>query len=411
MKAPWTPLRWPGAWKDPSLLGLLKSTAIDYVVVEKGPEFESVRAQALRAGLKIADPDAAPAGVSILKGEWPGVHMTRGAGGGAGAGPTGAPWVDSNGWNIRLSSALHPESAIWVDARPPQENFRSTPDTYLLAVADAAAHGGRWIISLDDGLAGRLAANDAAALATWKRITTAAGFFAAHKEWADYAPVAVVGVVSDFSGGNEFFNQELLNLLARAGEHFRIVPKGSAGASSFAGLRAVIYADAEPPAAELRQHILAFVEGGGLLITGPKFGAAPGTPVKGDSHPRYALRSVGKGRIAMANVDPDDPWLMANDSVVLVSHRYDLVRFWNGGATGSYFTETPDGKKAVVHLLFYSNRGPDSASVRVAGRYRSATATTVDVPVVPKVEVRVEKDALEVHLPQVSQYVALQLEG
>jgi hypothetical protein len=371
---------------------------------------DRVRERARREGLHVVEPDSPPTGAVIIKGEWPGVHMARGAGGGTEAGPTGAPWVDSNGWIIRLASALHPESPVWVDARPPQQNFRSTPEAYLLAIADAGAHGGRWIISLDDGLAGRLAAKEASAVATWKRLTLAAGFFAAHKEWAGYNPVAVVGVVSDFSGGNEFFNQELLNLLARAGAHYRIVPKGSAGAPSFAGLRAVIYADAEPPAAELRKHILAFIEGGGLLITGPKWGPV-GTALKGDSYPRYALRALGKGRIAVANADPDDPWLMANDSVVLVSHRYDLVRFWNGGATGSYFTETPDRKKAVVHLLFYSNRGPDSASVRVAGRYRSAAATTVDVPVVQNVEVQVQKDALEVHLPQVSQYVALQLEG
>ena len=411
IKAPWTPLRWPGEWKNPALLDLVKGTSIDYLVVEKGPEFDPIRQRARQEGLRIAEPDVAPADVTIIKGEWPGVHMARGSGGATEAGPTGVPWVDSNGWNVRLAAALHPSSCIWVDARPPQQNFRSTPETYLLTVADAGAHGGRWIVSLDDPLAARLAANDRAALATWKRITLAAGFFAAHKEWVDYTPVATVGVVSDFAAGNEFFNQELLNLLARAGQHFRIVPKGSAAASSFAGLRAVIYADAEAPSPDLRKQILAFVEGGGLLITGPKWGAAAGTAVKGDSHPRYSLRALGKGRIAIADAAPDDPWIMANDSVVLVSHRYDLVRFWNGGATGSFVAQSPDRKKTIVHLLFYSNRGPDAGSVRVAGRYRSARAMTVDVAELPNVEVQIGKDALEVHLPQVSQYVVLQLEG
>ncbi len=400
-------MRWPGAWKDPSLLDVLKDSAIDYLVIEKGPEFDAVRARAREQGINTAEPDSPPAGVTVVKGEWPGVHMTRGAAASADAGPTGAPWVDSNGWNIRLASALHPESCIWVDAKPPERT-----QSFLIAIADSGAHGGRWIITLDDQLAKRLAAkDDSDALATWKRITAAAGFFAAHKMWAEYRPVAVVGVVSDFTGANEFFNRELLNLLARAGQHFRIVPKGSAGAASLAGLRAVLYADAEPPSAELRRQVMTFVEGGGMLITGPKWGSVPGTPAKGDSHPRYALRSAGKGRIAVANADPDDPWLMANDSVVLVSHRYDLVRFFNGGATGSYFTESSDRKKAVVHLLFYSNRGPDAASVRIAGRYRTATGATVEQTVLPKVEVQLQKDALEVWLPQVSQYVALELEG
>jgi hypothetical protein len=36
MMAPWTPMRWPAAWKDPSTLDLLKGTAIDYLLIEEG---------------------------------------------------------------------------------------------------------------------------------------------------------------------------------------------------------------------------------------------------------------------------------------------------------------------------------------------------------------------------------------
>lgn len=293
-----------------------------------------------------------------------------------------------------------------MEARP-DPKAQLTADRYLTAVADAGAHGGRWIISLDDALAGRLAANDPAALVTWKRVTTAARFFEEHKDWAGYTPVSVVAVVSDFTGKNEGFSQELLNLLARAGQHYRIVRKEVAGASSFAGLKAVIYADAEAPLPELRKQVMAFVDAGGMLITVPNWGTVPATPMPNDEHPRYSWRSAGKGRIAVAKAEPDDPWLMANDSVVLVSHRYDLVRFWNGGSTVSYFTEAPDRKRAIVHLLFYANRGPDSASVQFAGRYRTARAATVNASV--NVEVKPRRNAVEIHLPLVDQYVAVEL--
>jgi hypothetical protein len=146
-----------------------------------------------------------------------------------------------------------------------------------------------------------------------------------------------------------------------------------------------------------------------MLIAAPQWGEAPGTPAK-DENPRYSVRTVGRGRIAEAKADPDDPYLWANDSVMLVSHRYDLVRFWNGGATASSYSMSPDRKQAVVHLLFYASRGPDSASVRIAGRYRAVKALTVDQPAVTKLEMESQKDAVEVHLPQVSQYVALELE-
>ncbi len=399
-------MRWPAAWKDPATLALLNGTAIDYLLIDTGSELDAVRAAARQQGLQVALPEDKIAGVAVLKGEWPGVQMSRG--GGASAGPTGAAWVDSNGWAIRLSGTLNPEAAVWVDA-PPAANSRITAESYLIAIADAGAHGGRWIINPDEGLVAGLAASRPDSLATWKKLTAAAAFFAAHKDWAQYSPVAVVGVVSDFSGGNEFLSHELLNLLARAGQHYRILPKRSLTAASLAGLRALIYADGEPPDATVRQQVGAFVLNGGMLITVPPWGAVTGVPVKGSEHPRFRITASGKGRIAVASAPPDDPYQLANDSVVLVSHRYDLVRFWNGGTTASFYAASPDGRQAVAHLLFYANRGPDSASVRIAGPYRKVNAATVDQPQVSGVDSVPQKDALEVHLPQVSQYVALEL--
>ncbi len=406
MTARWTPMRWPASWKEPALLALLKGTSIDYLLMDGASDLDPVRAAARRQGLQVAQPDDKIAGVALLKGEWPGVRMSRG--GGASAGPTGAAWVDSNGWAIRLSGALNPEAAAWVNA-PPPVNSRITAESYLIAIADAGAHGGRWIVSPDMALAAGLAASRPESIATWKKLTMAADFFAAHKEWAQYSPVAVVGVISDFTGANEFLSHELLNLLGRAGQHYHILPTGSLTPGSLAGLRALIYIDADAPDATVRQQVGAFVQNGGVLITVPAWGPVTGAPVKGSEHPRFTISSSGKGRIAVASSPPDDPYQMANDSVVLVSHRYDLVRFWNGGTTGSFYAASPDSRQAVAHLLFYANRGPDSASVRIAGPYRKVNAATVDQPQVPRVESVPQKDALEVHLPQVSQYVALEL--
>ncbi|MEN6608212.1 MAG: hypothetical protein ABFD60_13285, partial [Bryobacteraceae bacterium] len=54
----WTPMRWPGAWTDSSLLTLLKGTPIDCLVVDcDSPECERltpVLDQARRLGLAVA---------------------------------------------------------------------------------------------------------------------------------------------------------------------------------------------------------------------------------------------------------------------------------------------------------------------------------------------------------------------
>jgi hypothetical protein len=401
-------MRWPDAWTDPGLLDLLKGTAIDYLTIGNAPGLMAVRSRAVRDGIRLSESGAPPSQVEIVKGPWPGVQTARAAAG-TDAGPTGRPWVDSNGWAILLATALHSEAAVWIDAEPPR-NTVITDAAYLIAVADSAAYGGRWIISLDDPFAVSLAAGKSDALARWKRLAATAGFFAAHKVWAAYRPMAVVGVVSDFAGDNEFFSRELLNLLARVGQHSRVLPKGAISETSFASLRAAIYVDAQPPAPALRRQILAFVEAGGLLITSPEWGDVGGAPLKDGQNPRYRWSSLGKGKVAVSRVAPDDPWVWATESVVMVSHRYDLVRYWNSGAAGSFCTMAPDGKQALAHLLFYSDRSPDSATVRVAGRYRSAKMYIPGGSASKTAELVPQRDAVEIHLPPVPQYVALELD-
>jgi hypothetical protein len=405
MSADLIPLRWPGNWKDASALTLLNDTPVNCLVADKGAVPESVAAQARQKGLTVVDPAAPPAGVFITKGEWPGVQTHQGDA--FVAGPTGNPWVDSNGWKIRLESVRHPDSRVWVDARPKGPVF---PDSYPLVLADSAVYDGRWIIALDDRFAAEVARGKADALASWKRITAAARFFDDRKAWSAYAPEAVVGIVSDFAGDNEYMGEELLNLVARTNQQYRVLLKHKLSPDSFANLKAVIYADVTAPGPAVENGILAFVQAGGLLITHPKWGIAPGTRAGNQDNERYVWRTSGKGRVAFAKSPFDDPWAIAQESVLLISHRYDLLRFWNGGSVGSYFRMAPDRKRALVQILFYAGRGPEEAGVRVAGNYRSGKLWTLDgkdsnVTMVP------QKNAVELHLPAVAQYVAAELEA
>jgi hypothetical protein len=362
-----------------------------------------VAAQARQKGLTLADPAAPPAGVFIAKGEWPGVQAVQAT---ASAGPTGNPWVDSNGWNVRLESVRHPGARVWVDAPPAGQVFA---DSYILALADAAAYGGRWIISLDNQFAADVAQGKATAVAAWKKITSAAKFFEDRKACAAYTPEAVVGIISDFTGDNEYMGGELLNLVARTNQQYRILLKNKLSPASFANLKGVIYADATAPAPAVKNSIMAFVQAGGLLITHPKWGLAPGMRAGTQDNERYWWRTSGKGRIAFAKSEFDDPWVLAQESVLLISHRYDLLRFWNGGSVGSYFTMAPGRRRALVHILFYANTGPEESGVRVAGNYRSGKLWTLDgksssIDIIP------QKDAVELHLPAVAQYAAAELE-
>jgi hypothetical protein len=403
MSAELTPLRWPGCWKNASALSLLNDSPINCLVADPGALPESVVAQARQKGLTIADPATPPAGVFITKGQWPGVQALEAK---TSAGPTGNPWVDSNGWNVRLESARHPGARVWVDARP---KGLVSADSHILALADSAAYGGRWIISLDEQFASDVLLGKAAAVGSWKKLTAAARFFDDRKAFAAYAPEAVVGIVSDFAGENEYMGCELLNLVARTNQQYRILLKNQLSAASFAGLQGVIYADATAPGPAVKSGILAFVQAGGLLITHPKWGLAPGMRAGTQDNERYIWRTLGKGRIAFAKSEFDDPWVIAQESVLIISHRYDLLRFWNGGSVGSYFTMAPGRKRALVHILFYADIGPDGSGVRVAGNYKSGKLWTLDGKA-SSIDMVPQRDAVELHLPAVAQYAAAELE-
>jgi hypothetical protein len=138
-----TPMRWPGVWKDAALLDLLGDKGINCLIFETNENLDEVRTQARQRGLAVFNREALPSDVAVIKGTWPGVRLVRASRGGERftAGPTGDPWVDSNGWRIRLEAARQPGRSVWLDADPRKPWLFA--ESYLLGVADAATYGGR----------------------------------------------------------------------------------------------------------------------------------------------------------------------------------------------------------------------------------------------------------------------------
>jgi len=394
-----TPLRWPAAWKDPGMLSLLQATPIRHLFIEPG----AIADQARLAGLTVVE--SPPSGIAIVKGLWPGIRMSHAGGDRSSSGPTGEPWVDSNGWRIRAARALRPDTQFWVDAKP--QSSRSRAEDYVLAFADAAAHGGRWIITLDDRLAGAIAAKQPDAMETWKRITQASAFF---KPIDTYSDDAVIGVLSSLAGPKVGFTDEVLNNVARTKQQYRAIASSRFTPASLAGLKGVIYTDAAEPPANIRNQILDFVSAGGMLITGPSWGSLPKGPAAGN-HPRFAIRSIGKGAIALATTPFTDPYMVPNDAVMLVSHRNDLVRFFNGGAITPCLSSASSQHRAALQTVFYSLRPVEDVSIWVKGAWRSARLRTWNQPQAQNVKLEIRDAGVEMYLPAVAQYALIELEA
>ena len=85
----------------------------------------------------------------------------------------------------------------------------------MLAVADPASYGARWVVSLDDQLRADLTAKKQPAVDTWKKITAMLAFFEQHKQARTYQPMGPLAVMSNFGGPDWDPGEEALNLLPR----------------------------------------------------------------------------------------------------------------------------------------------------------------------------------------------------
>ena len=323
------------------------------------------------------------------------------------AGPTGIPWVNSNGWYVRLAKALSSEKTIWL-AVDPSKGSRSS---YLVAMADARAFGAHWVISLDETLQAGIANGTPPALEAWRNIAATAAFFKSHDDWTAYHPQGVLAVLSYFSGDNEFMSGEILNLLCRRHLPLHVVARSRATTSSFEGLKAILYADQDSPTDGLRQDLLTFVQKGGLLIAPSNWKMTEGVPSPENPQEGYQMRRLGSGRVALAKQEWQDPYEVATEAHLMLSHSNDLVRLWNAGGTNSMYTASPDGSKSLVQIVNYSVGGQnDSISLWLKQPYRSARFSSLSANEPVSLQKVTEFGEAELHLPAFPVYGAVELE-
>jgi hypothetical protein len=122
----------------------------------------------------------------------------------------------------------------------------------------------------------------------------------------------------------------------------------------------------------------------------------------------YELRSLGKGSVAVAIRDWDDPYFLAADVHNLVRRRNDPVTLFNAGSLWEHYSVAPDGKKALLQLVAFASRPNESVSMVPARPWRSAAVYTMaqEAPVMLE-PVKVE-GRLEFHLPAFAYYAAVE---
>jgi hypothetical protein len=278
--------------------------------------------------------------------------------------PSSEPWIESNLWLVRSFAVASPSRPVWISS---QLQNPSAID-YQRAVADAAAAGGRWIVSLDNTLRAKLRAGDASALEVWHRLSTYLKFAESHTAGRALAPFGNIGIILDPASADP---DEYLKLVARRQVPYRLLQRSNLDPAVLANFRALVAIELDPPSASERQLLQNFAENGGVLIAGPSWGGAPMVDP-------FAEVPAGKGRVLVYR-DPD-PETVARDLKEMLSDDDLGVVPFNVPSVITVASGGAPGQALLVQLLNYFDHPVEAITLRLAGKFDSARLETPEGP-------------------------------
>ncbi|MCL4841761.1 MAG: hypothetical protein KJZ79_07975 [Bryobacteraceae bacterium] len=410
--ASWVPFEWPESWAEPALLRLLAGSPFNCLLVP--PSLPSIRAAAEAAGIicpnsprwhswRELDWTSPGELAAISDGFWP--ELAQKGGDSELAGPTGAPWLDANGWLIEMARARAPQSTIWLRSDLPEDPRTLRWQHYQLALLEAWAYGARRPLALAAPHAEALARNIPEARQSFDALLAALRWMSERPGWPSFQPFARLAIASDFTGPNEYISTETLLLAARLGIAFVPLDRARLNPSDLSPFKALLWCDPTPVPAEVRP----WVEKGGTLIAMPpalkdwRTGSAQDAAT-----PRFRIHGAGNGRIAVAHNEFDDPWLLARDAHLLMSRRHDALRLFNAPALQTRHAHSQH--RHVLHLLNYTLR--PAAHPVVLQLALPAIAARVHLPGHPPAELPLRREigGLEAQLPPFPIYAAVEFE-
>ena len=286
--------------------------------------------------------------------------------------PSSQPWIESNIWLVRSFDVLSPSRPVWIGS---QLENPSAVD-YARAVADAAAAGGRWIISLDDAFRARLRAQEPSALETWRRLSSYLKFAQSHAAPRGRVPYGNVGIVLDPTSTQPDRVDEYLKLATRRQVPYWLISRSELSAGGLAKLRGIVATELDPPSAAEHKMLQGFAENGGFVFVGPSWGNAPKTEP-------YLELPAGKGSVIVYK-DPDPDAIARDLKEMLSDDDLGLVPF-NVPSVITFVSGGAPGQALQVHLVNYFDHAVESITLRVAGKFRTARMETpegvgVDLP-------------------------------
>jgi hypothetical protein len=380
-------------WKDydANVIPLLKEGGITTVLVQDRNEaFESA---CRSAGLKIQAREeiqdlpleflkSVPpkALVALTEGLWPGVGrpgmesddaFTTGA--------TGRPWVNANAHWFGILRCLYPNRAALLGYLPDEKagvkpELLVPYDSLELALIEAKANGGNYLLTLEPRYHEKLLGGDAKALEAWRQMGRTVKWLSRNADLFRQPVLPTVTALVEPDQGSA----EIVNLLYRQCASPALAKAATPPAPDPQRCRALVAAGIEAPSGEVRRRILSHaVAGASVLVDAPDAKAwwrDPQLKLVRSQEDRefYAL---GRGQVVAYKEAISDPGEFAYDVIDIVTQKRRAVRLWNAPAVIPLTTSSPPGGNRGRTLVRLVNYGAPTNSVLLGtyGLYTKAT--------------------------------------
>jgi hypothetical protein len=283
--------------------------------------------------------------------------------------------VDANGYKAGWLRALHPDRPAVLHYLPDLGDRAVPYDTLELALIEAWAAGGSYILAMEPHYREALLRKDEKAVTAWRQLGRTARWLRENISLFRQPTVPIVTAMVD--SGEE--SAEIANLLYRRNVSPALV---AVPPSPEPGRRvALVAVNLNPPAADIVKKILAHAEAGATVVVaapaGRQWWRAAGLK-RSRSETDREWFELGKGRVVAYKDEIADPSEFALDVIDVVTHKSRAVRLWNAPAVIALATGSPRPGERLLHLINYGSPIDIDTQARVQGHYTKATLIRPD---------------------------------
>jgi hypothetical protein len=378
-------LRWDS---DSDCSGLLASGGIDAVWFPS-PE-DRISAACRAAGAETLDADTIrfvgrdPTGplppgdfVAVKAGVWPGARASaRNADGSFSGGASQRAWIDANGYLVAWTKALFPGRTPLLAYLPDSDagigKGQVIPyDSLELALIEAWAAGGNYLLAPDAAYRNALLRGDPAATAVWFELGRTARWLKENQNLFRQSPLNTITILVE--GGDT--TAEIAALMFRQSGSPELVSTGRLPLPDASRRPIVVAAGIRGPSPDLGRRLLAHANAGASLVIdggdASSWWKAPGLKA-GRQFEDRGFYTLGAGRLLVYKESIVDPGDFALDVLDLAARRRP-VRLWDASAVIAMASQADRGAKLILHLVNYGSPTRGDIMAQVRGIYNSAT--------------------------------------